>query len=403
MVDIQIGVIGNGLRGQLARLAHRPEQGVRVTAVCDVRSENLEVAKQWYGPDVGTFSDYREVLADRSIDAVFVLTPDYLHEEHARAALEAGKAVYLEKPMATTVEGASKILETASKTSTKLYVGHNMRHATYVQEMKHLIDRGDIGEVKAVWCRHFVGNGGDFYFRDWHADRRYSNTLLLQKGAHDIDVIHWLAGGYTVATQALGGSYVYGNSTRRREGPPPARAWSEEDLATHWPPRDLPGVNPVVDVEDLAVVQMQLSNGVLATYNQCHFTPDYWRNYTVIGDEGRIENFGNGEVGTVIRLWNRRSGYDPQGYLQLTPASRPGGHGGADERCVGEFVGLISGAISATVTSPAAAWHAVATACAASDSLRAGGGLQRIAALDPDLERAFAGNETDRSVVSVSE
>lgn len=185
MADIQIGVIGNGLRGQLARLAHRPEEGVCVTAVCDVRSENLEGAKGWYGPDVRMFSDYHEMLADKSIDAVFVLTPDYLHEEHACAALETGKAVYLENPMAITVEGGSKILGTAVKTGTKLYVGHNMRHATYLQEMKRLIDRGDIGEVKAVWCRHCVGNGGDCYFRDWHADRRYSNTLLLQKGAHD--------------------------------------------------------------------------------------------------------------------------------------------------------------------------------------------------------------------------
>lgn len=402
MADIQIGVIGNGLRGQLARLAHRPEQGVRVTAVCDVRPENLEGAKEWYGPDVRMFSDYHDVLADESIDAVFVLTPDHLHEEHACAALEAGKAVYLEKPMAITVEGGSRILETAAKTSTKLYVGHNMRHASYVQEMKRLIDRGDIGEVKAVWCRHFVGNGGDFYFRDWHADRRYSNTLLLQKGAHDIDVIHWLAGGYTVATQALGGSYVYAHSTRRREGPEPARAWSKEDLVTHWPPRDLPGVNPVVDVEDLSVVQMQLSNGVLATYDQCHFSPDYWRNYTVIGDEGRIENFGNGEVGTVIRLWNRRSDYDPQGYLQVSPAPGSGGHGGSDERCVSEFVGLISGVMTPTLTSPVAAWYAVATACAASDSLRAGGGLQPTAVLDPELERAFAPLGADRSTATVS-
>ena len=55
--------------------------------------------------------------------------------------------------------------------------------------------RGHIGEVKAGWCRHFVGWGGDFYFKDWHADRTKSTGLLLQKGAHDIDVLHWLCGG----------------------------------------------------------------------------------------------------------------------------------------------------------------------------------------------------------------
>lgn len=389
MREIRFGVVGNGLRGRLARIAHRPEEGLRVVAVCDVSPANLARADEWYGEEVIKTTDYTALLADGGLRAVFVLTPDYLHEEHACAALEAGKDVYLEKPMAVTVEGASRILRTAVRTGRTLYVGHNMRHANYVQEMKRLIDRGDIGEVKAVWCRHFVGNGGDFYFRDWHADRRYSNTLLLQKGAHDIDVIHWLAGGYTQAAQAFGANVVYGASEHRRQGPPPPLAWNEEDLLVHWPPRDLPDVNPVVDVEDLAMVQMRLGNGVLATYDQCHFTPDYWRNYTVIGDEGRLENFGNGEAGTVIRLWNRRSCYDPLGAVRVTPALGEGGHGGSDERCVGEFLRLLSGDGGPTIGSPIAAWHAVATGCAASESLRAGGGVCPAALLDPGLEDAL--------------
>jgi predicted dehydrogenase len=145
----------------------------------------------------------------------------------------------------------------------------------------------------------------------------------------------------------------------------------------------------VVDVEDLALVQMQLANGVLATYDQCHFTPDYWRNFTVIGDEGRIENFGNGEPGTEIRLWNRRSSYDPVGTLRVTPEERSGGHGGSDERCVGEFLRVLAGDASPTLTSPIAAWHAVAAACAASDSMRAGGGVRHTAALDSEVGHAF--------------
>lgn len=389
MTELRFGVIGNGLRGPLARRAHRPDQGLRVVAVCDLSPVNLARAKEWYGDEVRTTDDYAVVLADEAVDAVFVLTPDHLHEEHACAALEAGKGVYLEKPMAITVEGADNILRTAARTGSTLYVGHNMRHASYVQEMKRLIDRGDIGEVKAVWCRHFVGNGGDFYFRDWHADRRYTNTLLLQKAAHDIDVIHWLAGAYASAVQALGGGFVYAQSTHRREGPPPPLAWTHEDLLTHWPPRELPGVNPVVDVEDLSVVQLQLANGVLATYDQCHFTPDYWRNFTVIGDEGRLENFGNGEPDTVIRLWNRRCSYDQAGHVQVTPVQGGDGHGGSDERCVQEFTRILSGFDGPTVTSPVAAWHAVATACAASESIRAGGGLRRTAVLDPALEQVL--------------
>jgi predicted dehydrogenase len=81
-----------------------------------------------------------------------VTTPDFLHEEQAVAALEAGKAVYLEKPMAITIPGCDRILETAYRTKTRLYLGHNMRHMAFVLKMKELIDEGAIGEVKAAWC-----------------------------------------------------------------------------------------------------------------------------------------------------------------------------------------------------------------------------------------------------------
>ncbi len=76
-----------------------------------------------------------------------------------------------------------------------------------------------IGEVKAAWCRHFVGWGGDFYFKDWHADRRNTTGLLLQKGAHDIDVLHWLCGGFTRRVNALGGLTVYGEIQDRDNHP----------------------------------------------------------------------------------------------------------------------------------------------------------------------------------------
>ena len=78
--------------------------------------------------------------------------------------------------------------------------------------------------MKAVWCRHFVGNGGDYYFKDWHADRRRPTGLLLQKGAHDIDVIHWLAGGYDRRVSAMGALAVYGDITDRRDRRRPADA-----------------------------------------------------------------------------------------------------------------------------------------------------------------------------------
>jgi len=97
---------------------------------------------------------------------------------------------------------------------------------------------------------------------------------------------------------------------------------------------------------DLSMVTMALDNGVFATYQQCHYTPDYWRNYTVIGTEGRLENFGD---------------------------EAEGGHGGADPRIVAEFLQYVRTG-GATLTGPLAAREAVAVGCAATQSLRAGDG-----------------------------
>ena len=89
MRDLKIGVIGSGGRGGLARYAHRPGDGSRVIACCDVDEAVFERNKVWYGDDILTTTDYHELLA-QELDAVFVTTPDYLHQEHAVAALQAG-------------------------------------------------------------------------------------------------------------------------------------------------------------------------------------------------------------------------------------------------------------------------------------------------------------------------
>jgi predicted dehydrogenase len=282
--DLGIGVIGVGGRGTLARLAHKPGAGSRVVACCDVDADELARQSRRYVVDGAEppllTRDVAELLASERVDAVFICTPDFCHEGQAVAALEAGKAVYLEKPLAITTEGCDRILATAARRRGKLYVGHNMRHMTFVQKMRELIQSGAIGKVEAVLVRHFVGHGGDFYFKDWHADRRNTGSLLLQKGAHDIDVIHHLCGGRAVRVHAMGKLAVYGGC-KRREAPADAADWRgakasravENASIQNWPPASQAGLNPVVDVEDVSLMNMELDTGVLATYSQVHFTP----------------------------------------------------------------------------------------------------------------------------------
>lgn len=368
--ELRIGVIGAGGRGNLAWHAHEPEVGARLVAAADIVPKVLQDWQEKFGPDTFVTDDYRQLLARDDVEAVFICSPDFLHEEHATATLEAGKHVYLEKPMAITIEGCDRILRAAYEKKRKLYLGHNMRHMSFVQKMKELIDAGAIGEVRAGWCRHFIGYGCDAYFKDWHAERAKSTSLLLQKAAHDIDVLHWLCGGYTVRTNAMGNLSVYNRITDRRQ---PDEPWDATWHNENWPPLSQKKLNPVIDVEDLSMMQMQLDNGVLCSYQQCHYAPDSWRNYTIIGTEGRIENFGdNPPEGCVVRVWNRRCGYNHDGDEHYSIPVDPGSHGGADPKIVGEFVRYVREG-GKVLTSPIAGRNSVAAGCQATESLRHGG------------------------------
>lgn len=381
-MTLQVGLIGFGNRALLGGIVEE-HPDARVSAICDPDPAARERARTRY-PDALITGDVDQLLAS-GVDAVMVLTPDHTHEQIAVAALERGIVVFCEKPLAITTRGSDRMLEAAVDNGAKLYVGHNMRHVPMVRTMRQLVAEGAVGEVKAIWCRHFVGHGGDFYFKDWHADRRNTTGLLLQKGAHDIDVIHWIAGASTRRVTAMGNLALYGDGLRSASDNQRADEVAEPDL---WPPRRHARLHPTIDVEDISMMLMELGNGVLASYQQCHFTPDYWRNYTVIGSEGRLENVGDMDDGEV-RLWNRRhAGYaEPDRVFPF--AAGAGTHGGADRELVDEFVryALDGGH---TETSPIAARDAVAAGEAATLSLRSGGAPVDIPAPAPRVCAAWA-------------
>ncbi|NUW37402.1 Gfo/Idh/MocA family oxidoreductase [Nonomuraea sp. SMC257] len=389
MEDLRIGVIGLGLRSSLARAAHRPGAGAAVTALCDTDPAVLKHQAGVFDAAYMT-EDHRRLLDRDDLDAVILLTPDDTHERIAIDCLEAGKAVYVEKPLAITVEGCDAILRAARRTGTRLYVGHNMRHMGVVRLMREAIRRGDIGEPKTVWVRHFVSYGGDYYFKDWHADRTRTTGLLLQKAAHDLDVIHWLAGGYTTRVSAFGDLMVYGDLPRREPGTPRPEGWLRE---YDWPPTARRDLHDVVDVEDVSVMNMRLDNGVIAAYQQCHFTPDYVRNYTVIGTEGRLENFGDGP-GDTVKVWNTGpTGYRGDADVTYRVPDAHGGHGGADTEIVTEFLRFVREG-GTTDTSPVAARMSVAAGYQATMSLRDGGTPYDVPALDPELVAYFEAGQT---------
>jgi len=391
--NLRVAVVGLGARGEIARWFNEPNSGARVVAVVDNNPAVAARASELFGGEVLFLSDYRDLTNDL-VDAAIVLTPDYLHAKVAIQLLTAGIAVYLEKPLAISTETADEVLRVAKETKSPLYVGHNMRHMSFVQLMRQIIERGEIGEVKAIWCRHFVGNGGDYYFKDWHADRSRTTGLLLQKGAHDIDIIHWLSGSYARTVVGMGDLSLYGAIQDREDRS--GQLMADWFSLSNWPPLSQRGLNPVVDVEDISMMLMRLDSGVLASYEQCHFTPDYWRNYTVIGTEGRLENFGDG-AGGVVKVWDSRTTYSPSGNRSYPILGDIDGHSGADHLTVQEFIAFVRNGCP-TQTSPVGARYAVAAGVAATDSIRNGSTPRTVTKLDRDLDLYFQQNQNRREL-----
>ncbi|WP_045517022.1 Gfo/Idh/MocA family protein [Neobacillus niacini] len=369
MDTVRIGIIGAGLRSGIAKYWHSPGGKSVVVGAADVSMTRLKEFQEKINEHAYITTDYRELLERKDIDAVAILSPDYLHEEHAIAALQAGKHVYCEKPLAITVEGCDRIIEESKKSGKHLMVGFNMRYMSMYQTMKEIIDSGVIGDLKAVWVRHFVGFGGYFYYHDWHGTAKNTTSLLLQKGSHDLDVIHWITGKYTKKVSAFGGLDFYGGDKPNTLTCPTC---DEKDTCTEASLKILTqcAFREEIDVEDNNMLIMELEGGIKASYLQCHFTPDYSRNYTFIGTKGRVEN---DDVNDKIYVKTRKSNsWNELSDITYDMKKEQGSHGGADPKICNDFVELVLNN-KHPLTTPYAGRMSVAVGCAATESIRSGG------------------------------
>ncbi|MEN8254456.1 MAG: Gfo/Idh/MocA family oxidoreductase [Verrucomicrobiota bacterium] len=380
MTPIKIGIIGASGRAIVAKHWHKPDGGEsQVVAAADINPKAFEEFKGW-NPDAYTTGDYRELLGRDDIDAVAVFTPDPVHEEHAIAALEAGKHLFLEKPMAISTEACDRIMAAWHKAGTRFMMGFNMRYMPVIARAKKLLDDGAIGELKAIWMRHFVGAGSNFYFHDWHATQESSNSLLLQKASHDIDLIHWLGGAYSESVAAFGDRDFFGGDKDNALTCPDCDDKECKDRQAGDNPRQQCAFRKEIDIEDNQVVIMRLANGVKASYSQCHFSPEYLRNYTLIGTEGRLEiEVERNNIWLVKRSSNRVWEKDPVEMIECNEGLEDlsEGHGGADEILAEAFLEMLRNGES-PLSDPLSGRMSVAAGCAAAESLRTDNSVRHI-------------------------
>jgi len=164
---VNIGWIGVGTRGNagLDWLHTAAPNDVRITAICDTYQGYIARAKDRmrtiWGTTPTTYVDYHDLLADKNVDAVFIMTPEHLHRDMTVAALEAGKHVYIEKPLAHTIEQGFEIVKAAEKAGKIVQVGTQNRSSSLYKKAKEMIAQGMIGDVhfvRAFWYRNSLDN-----------------------------------------------------------------------------------------------------------------------------------------------------------------------------------------------------------------------------------------------------
>ncbi|XP_076019509.1 putative oxidoreductase YteT isoform X2 [Genypterus blacodes] len=380
---VSVIVVGAGSRGEIySYFACIHPQRVKVVGVADPRKFARTKLQQQHKIEEGNvFEDWHDVIErEKFADAVAICTPDRLHKEPAVAFAMKGYHVLLEKPMATTAEDCTAIVEACTQSGVMLTVCHVLRYDPVIHKIKELIDAGVIGEVvhiqhlEPVGFYHFAHS---FVRGNWRNEAE-SSFALLAKSCHDIDLIHHWAGARRCVKVSSFGSV----SHFRKESKPPGAAsrcldcpvegacpYSARKIYldrvkwghTGWPvsvicPNSVPDIESVTealktgpygrcvyecdnDVCTNQVVNMEFEGGVTAAFSMVAFTEELCKRKTTIsGSKGELSYNGH-EVRVFDFLTQRSTTHNSHGN---NPSFGMGGHGGADYHLMDAFVSAVA-------------------------------------------------------------
>jgi predicted dehydrogenase len=233
---VNLGVIGAGSRGTFVMGVFQKDVALRVGAICDVYEPNLErgisTASKVEGNRPKLYRNYKELLADKDIQAVLIATPEHWHAQMVLDALAAGKDVYVEKPLCRTPEEGVRLVEAEKKSKNIIQVGMQRRSYDLYLEGRDIVKSGKLGNVRMVrswWLNNYLGSepatklDGKLdweqwqgpavrrpfdadRFRNWRLYSDYAGGIVADQGAHVFDGIHLLmSAGYPVAVNASAG------------------------------------------------------------------------------------------------------------------------------------------------------------------------------------------------------
>lgn len=198
MKTVKAGIIGCGNLGKTHAACMAEIEGLTPSAYCDVFEPNAQALLERFGGDYAT-TDADRLFGDPSLDAIYVATQHDTHAEYCIRALEAGKHVLVEKPLAMTAEDCIRIGEAVVRSGKKLFTAFKMRYYELLLKAKELIPQPVIVTMQmmdnrwgdALWANDPVKGGGN----------------VLSQGCHSADILRYMAGGNPVEVYAAGGNY----------------------------------------------------------------------------------------------------------------------------------------------------------------------------------------------------
>lgn len=298
---IRIGIIGCG---GIANGKHMPalshQKGVEMVAFCDIIRSRAEEAKEKYGAaDAKVYEDYKELLKDETIQVVHVCTPNRSHSFITIDALEAGKHVMCEKPMAKTYAEAKAMLDASVRTGKLLSIGYQNRHCAENLYAKKVCEAGEIGEVyfaKAYALRRRAVPTWGVFLNEYEQ----GGGPLIDIGTHALDLTLWMMNNYKP-------KMVVGNTFRKlADQTDTANAWGD------WDPKQF-------TVEDSAFGYIVMENGAVVSLESSwalNIAEPHEASFLICGDKGGIDTISANGITVnyvkngrqVVELPNMKSG-----------------------------------------------------------------------------------------------
>ena len=252
--QVKVGLLGTGRRGSRITGYFAKNENSQVTALADIYEDQIAAARARIpAPDAQAYGSAKAIL-DSDIDAVYIATPPYLHPEHFELAVESGKHIFMEKPVAVDPAGIRRVLAAAKKVKPgqMVFIGLQQRWGKDYKRAYDMVVNGEIGDIRMIrsaWLgsdlpRRSGHDASEEKIRNWLFYKERGGDIIVEQHVHNLDVVQWFTGAHPVS--AIG----YGARAVRKD---------------------------IGDIMDSLSVTYKLADGRIWTHSGCQFSKGRYR------------------------------------------------------------------------------------------------------------------------------